>query len=122
VFDGLKTRTRVAAARARRDEARFSAEDVRLRVEEDVRRAFDDLTTARRRVELLENASTLASELFDARVTLREAGQETAINVLDARSGTFDARISLADAEFELQLALLRLLLSTGELTPEALR
>ena len=110
-FSGFSNRSRVSAAAARRGELQMNAEEVQRRVTEDATRAFENLRTTRRRVEMLENASAIAEEVFDARVRLREAGSETALNVLDARSETFRARITLAEASFDSEVALVRLLL-----------
>ena len=121
LFSGFRTRSAVSAARARREQARRTAEDVRRRVEADVTRAFDTLHTARQRVAMLENASAIAEEVFAARVKLRRAGNETAINVLDARSEIFNARINLASADFDAELATVQLLAAIGRLTPAAL-
>ena len=118
IFTGSRVRSQVAAMTARRERAQLTAEDVHRQVTEDVTRAFEALETARRRVEMLTNASTIAEEVFDARVRLREAGSETAINVLDARSETFRARINLTEAEFDSDVALLRLMLTSGRLEP----
>ena len=120
-FSIFRARSQVAALAARRNRARFDAEDVRRRVTEDVTRAFEAFETAKRRVELLRNATSIAEEVFDARVKLRQAGSETAINVLNARSETFNARIKLVDAEFDAVTALLTLMLTTGTFGPEIL-
>ena len=121
LFSGFSNRSRVSAAAARGEQSRMSAEDIRRRVTEGVTTAFENLNTARRRATMLQNASNIAEEVFDARVRLREAGSDTALNVLDARSETFRARINLADAEFDADVALLQLLLSAGSLDATAL-
>lgn len=121
IYSGSRVRSDIAAKTAEREQARFTAEYVHRQVTEEVTRAFEALSTAERRVEMLGNASTIAEEVFDARVKLREAGSETAINVLDARSETFRARINLTEAGFDSDAALLRLMLATGRLEPEFL-
>ncbi len=120
-FSGFSNPSRVSAAAARHEQVRLTAEDVRRRVTEDATLAFEDLQTKRRRVEMLANASTIAEEVFEARVRLREAGSETALNVLDARSETFRTRIALAEATFDAEVALVRLLLTCGLLDAAAL-
>lgn len=121
LFSGFRTRYAVSAARARRQQALRTAEDTRRRVEEDVTRAFETLHTALRRVDMLKNATAIAEEVFEARVKLRRAGNETAINVLDARSETFNARINLVSADFGAEIAAVHLLATMGRLTPESL-
>ena len=74
------------------------------------------MLTARQRVELLENAVNIASEVFDARQKLREAGKETVINVLDAENEIFSARINFVQASYDEQVAIYQLLLAMGQL------
>ena len=55
-----------------------------------MRLAWDQLDTARKRVDLLRNAVNIAIEVHDLRKKLREAGKETVINVLDAENEVFN--------------------------------
>ena len=77
--------------------------------------------TARERVELLDNAGAIASEVFDARQKLREAGRETVINVLDAQNEVYNARINLTQASGDVLLAIYRVLQGMGRLGPAEL-
>ncbi|MBT3359407.1 MAG: TolC family outer membrane protein [Rhodospirillales bacterium] len=88
-------------------------------VVEQTRISWQALLTARKRVELLENAVSIASEVFDARQKLREAGKETVINVLDSENEIFNARINFVQASYDEQLAIYQLLLAMGQLTSE---
>jgi len=121
-FSGFRTRSRVeSAARtlaSRKDTLNFAFR----RVEEDVRVAWNRLLTERRRVDLLENAVNLAIEVFNAKTRLREAGKETALNVLDAEREVFNARIKLITAEFDARIAAYLLTRRTGMLTPATLQ
>ncbi|MBL6945628.1 MAG: TolC family outer membrane protein [Rhodospirillales bacterium] len=90
-------------------------------VVEQTRISWQALLTARKRVELLENAVNIASEVFDARQKLREAGKETVINVLDAENEIFSARINFVQASYDEQLAIYQLLLAMGQLNSELL-
>ena len=76
-----------------------------------------DAQQTRQRVDLLENAVNIAAEVFDARRQLREAGKETVINVLDAESEIFNARINFVNASYEELLATYQLLLAMGQLS-----
>lgn len=120
-FSGFSNPSRVSAAAARHEQLKMTARDVRRRVTEEATLAFESLHTKRRRVEMLTNASTIAEEVFEARARLREAGTETALNVLDARSEMFRTRIALAQATFDSEVALIKLLLSSGLLDTEGL-
>ena len=88
---------------------------------EQTRISWQALLTARKRVELLENAVSIASEVFDARQKLREAGKETVINVLDSENEIFSARINFVQASYDEQLAIYQLLLAMGQLNPNLL-
>ncbi len=90
-------------------------------VVQDVGLAWEQLRTVRQRVKLLRNAVTIAAEVHDARRKLREAGQETVINVLDAENEVFYALITATDAEYDARIAVYRLILGLGRLTPAAL-
>ena len=120
-FSGFRTRSRVESASrtlaARKDSFNFAVR----RVEEDARVAWDRLLTARRRVDLLNNAVNLAIEVFNAKKRLREAGKETSLNVLDAEREVFSARINQISAEFDARIASYLLARRTGMLTPAAL-
>lgn len=92
------------------------------KVEEQVRISWQALITVRKRIELLENAVNIASEVFTARQQLREAGKETVLNVLDAESEVFNAQINFTAASYDERLAVYQLLLSMGRLNPAYLR
>ena len=91
------------------------------RVTEDLQISLQQLRTARRRVELLANAVNIAQQVFEARRKLRDAGRETAINVLDAQSEVFAARINHVAARFDSAVATYRVLFRTGMLTSAVL-
>jgi len=102
--------------------AKRDTENITMRkVAEQTRVSWRALLTARQRVELLENAVNIASEVFDARQKLREAGKETVINVLDAENEIFNARINYVQASYDEQTAIFQLLLSMGQLSADQL-
>jgi len=78
--------------------------------------AWQSLLTARERLELLENAVNIASEVFVSRKKLREAGKETVINVLDAENEVNNAQINYTSAFYDERLAVYQLLLAMGRL------
>lgn len=85
----------------------------------DTELAWEQFTTSRERVELLENAVNIAIEVHGARVRLRDAGQETVLNVLDAQNDVFNAQINLVGAQYDMYLGVYRLLQAMGRLTPD---
>jgi adhesin transport system outer membrane protein len=121
LFSGFRTRADVAAAAHEYLAALDARNQVARGVVEDVGLAWEQLRTVRQRVALLRNAVTIAAEVHDARRKMREAGQETVINVLDAENEVFRAQISATDAEYDARIAVYRLVLGLGRLTPEGL-
>ena len=116
LFNGFATRASVAQAAYDYRASQDNQEMVRRRVVEATRLAWDEFETARQRVELLENGVAIASEVFEARQKLREAGRETAINVLDAENELYNARISLTIVQGDLTIAAFRVVQGMGRL------
>ena len=63
----------------------------------------------------------IAEEVFIARAKLREAGKGQQLDVLDAQSEVFGAKQDLIKVEFDSRIAVYRLALSMGTLTPQRL-
>jgi adhesin transport system outer membrane protein len=120
LFTGLSSRADIAQAAFDYSASRDNNDYVVRKVIEQVKIAWQALRTSRDRLELLENAVNIASEVFESRKKLREAGRETVINVLDAESEIFNARINYASAAFDEKVAVFQLLLAMGRLaSPE---
>lgn len=118
LFDGFATTAGVQQAAAEYKAARENHHTVARKMEEKTRLAWQEWTTAQQRVALLRNAVDIASEVFEARRKLREAGRETVINVLDAENEVYNARIGLVDAQGNARVAQYRVLQSMGRLGP----
>lgn len=116
LFSGFSTRSSMAQAafdyHASKDQHEFTVR----RVIEQTKLAWQALLTARERLELLENAVNIASEVFESRKKLREAGKETVINVLDAENEINQAQINFTSAFYDERLAVYQLLLAMGRL------
>ena len=121
LFSGFATRAGVSAAAFEQAAARSAHANNLRKVTEDLEISLQRLRTVRRRVELLENAVNIAQEVFDARRKLRDAGRETAINVLDAQSEVFAARINHVAARSDASVAIFEVLHRTGLLTADLL-
>jgi adhesin transport system outer membrane protein len=121
LFSGLSTQSRAAQAAFDTDARRAEYQQTRRKVEEQTRLAWHALQTALERVGLLENAVNIAAEVFTSRDKLRQAGKETAINVLDAENEVFSARINYASALYDARLAAYQLLLAIGRLEVDAI-
>ncbi len=87
------------------------------KIEEEVKLAWSAVVTSRERAELLENAVNIAGEVFDARTRLRDAGSDTALNVLDAENELFRAKIDATAARYDYYTAVYRLLQAMGLLS-----
>jgi len=120
LFNGLGTSNRTAAAAYDYEARQSDYAQTRRKTEEAVRLAWQAVRTNQERVGLLENAASIAAEVFDARNKLRESGKETAINVLDSENETFTARINLTAAQYDLQIAAYQLLQAMGRLELES--
>ncbi len=118
LFTGFSTRSSQSQAsfqyHASKDEHEFSTR----KVIEQTKLAWQALLTARERLELLENAVNIASEVFESRKKLREAGKETVINVLDAENEVNSAQINFTSASYDERIAVYQLLLAMGRLDP----
>ncbi len=116
LFTGFSTRASMAQAaydyHASKDQHEFTVR----KVIEQSKLAWQSLLTARERLELLENAVNIASEVFESRKKLREAGKETVINVLDAENEVNNAQINYTSAFYDERLAVYQLLLAMGRL------
>jgi len=116
LFNGFATQAGVAQAAYEYRASQDNQEVVRRKVIEATQLAWDELETARQRVELLENGVAIATEVFEARQKLREAGRETVINVLDAENELYNARINLTIAEGDRTIAAFRVVQGMGRL------
>ena len=116
LFTGLTSRANIAQASYDYAASQDDYEFMVRKVNESTRIAWQNLNTSRERLNQLENAVNIASEVFDARQKLRAAGKDTVINVLDAKSEIINARINLTRASFNEREAIYALLLSMGRL------
>jgi adhesin transport system outer membrane protein len=122
LFSGFTTKNSMQQAAFQYGATKDQLEQVMRQVVEQVRVSWHGLITLRDRMELLENAINIASEVFTSRKQLRDAGKETVINVLDAEGEIFNARINFTAAAYDERLAVYQMLLSLGRLTPAQLQ
>lgn len=116
LFDGLLTPANTAEATARYQEAVENGRDVGRKTVELMELSWHEMEVARQRADLLRNAMNIAGEVFQSRIDLREAGKETAINVLDAENELYSACINFVNAFFDSQVAAFRVLNTLGRL------
>lgn len=121
LFNGFGTRANVAQTAYDYQASRDNHDSSVRTVIQSTRLAWQQLATARERVDLLKNAADIAEEVFQSRTKLRAAGNETIINVLIAEDEVNNARINLTIAQYDAILAVYQLLLATGHLNLETL-
>ena len=116
LFTGFSTRESLSQATYDYRASQDNRDHTARRIIEQTRLAWQALLTARERLYLLENAVNIASEVFESRKRLREAGKETVINVLDAENEVSNAQINYTSAAYDERLAVYQLLRSMGRL------
>lgn len=121
IFSGGETFSRSRAATAYHQSLVEREVNVSRKVEESVRVAWHQLVNGRERQELLENAANISYEVMQNRKRLRDAGKETAINVLDAEVEYFGVQSNRINAMYETRVGSYRLLAAMGQLTPKLL-
>ena len=114
IFNGFATRAAVADAAFNYSSQLNNRLNVGRKVEEEARLAWQGVSTACDRRLLLDNAVSIAAEVHDARVRLRDAGRETIVNVLDAESELFNSEINLVTSIYDEKLAVYRLAVAMG--------
>ena len=122
IFTGFSTRNLMSQAAFNYGATKDQYEFTTRKVIEQAKLSWQALMTARERVQLLENAVNIASEVFTSRQKLREAGKETVINVLDSSNEVNNAAINFTSASYDERLAVYQLLLSMGLLNPAGLK
>lgn len=122
LFSGFSTQADVAKATFDYRAAKDDMDYTRRKIIEQAQLAWQSLITARQRVQLLENAVSIASEVFASRKALREAGKETVINVLDAENEVTNAQINYVSVLYDERVAIYQLLLSMGRLNADNLK
>lgn len=121
LYSGNETTSRKEAATLYHESVTEREVGVVRKVDELVRNAWNQLINGRERQELLENASNISYEVMQNRKRLRDAGKETAINVLDSEVEYFSVLSNRVNATYDTKLGGYRLLAATGNLSPELL-
>lgn len=119
LFAGFRTTHEVARAGFDQAASRDAHLHAGRKIAEQTRIAWSALETARERLAVLEQAVNLADEVWEMRKRLREAGKATVMDVLDAESDTYTARITYVNASTDMRLAVYQLLQAMGRLTLE---
>ncbi|MDB5852283.1 MAG: hypothetical protein JWR22_324 [Herminiimonas sp.] len=121
LFSGLETTYRTKAAGATFEAAVEREASVINKTDESIRVAWNQLINGREREELLESAAGISYDVMQNRKRLRDAGKETAINVLDAEVEYYGVLSNKVNATNDTRIGSYRLLAAIGALTPAAL-
>ena len=121
LFSGLETTYRTKAAKANFDALTEREASVINKADESIRVAWNQVINGREREELLESAASISYDVMQNRKRLRDAGKDTAINVLDAEVEYYGVLSNKVNATNDTRIGSYRLLAATGALTPEAL-
>lgn len=121
LFSGMETSSRTAAATIQHEALLDREVAVTNKVEENVRIAWNQLINGREREELLDSAAAISYDVMQNRKRLRDAGKETAINVLDAEVEYYAVLSNRLNALYDTRIGSYRLLAAMGVLTPETL-
>lgn len=116
LFSGFSTQAAVAQASIDRASSQDSYNYALRKVTEQTKVSWQALLTTKERLELLENAANIANEVWEARKKQRESGKVTVVEVLDAESEIYNARINQTNANFEAKMASFQLLAAMGRL------
>ncbi len=121
LFTGFSTRSLLSQASFNVGASKDIHDFTSRKVIEQTRLAWQALLTARKRLELLENAINIASESFELSKKALEKGAVIEINVLDAENRLNEAQINFTSASYDERLAVYQLLLAMGLLNPVGL-
>ena len=121
LFTGFSTRNLLSQASFNLGATKDTHEFTSRKVIEQTKLAWQALLTARKRLELLENAVNIASEVFTSRQKQREAGKVNVSAVLDAENEVNNSQINFTSASYDERLAVYQLLLAMGLLNPAGL-
>lgn len=117
LFSGLDTTHRTSAALKDQQEAEARDQVAQNKTLEAIRIQWNQLMNGRERLELLEGAAGISNDVMENRKRLRDAGKETALNVLDAEMEYFGVLANMVNARFDIRIGSYKLLSSMGSLS-----
>lgn len=117
LFSGLDTTYRTAAALKDQQEAEARDLFAQNKTLESIRIQWNQLINGNERLELLEGAAGISNDVMENRKRLRDAGKETALNVLDAEMEYFGVLANMVNARFDIRIGSYKLLSAMGSLS-----
>ena len=115
IFDGARTRGRVAQARAQLNQARLSVSEQSLAIEVEVRRALSSLQEAGELAEAAGKVVDQATEALRLADVRFRNGAATQLDVLQARVALTEAQLNRLEANYRHTVALATVRRSIGE-------
>jgi outer membrane protein len=114
IFDGGLRKAQVGEARVHQKQARLSLEDARNDINIEVEGAFLNWQTQKSVIKSFQSQLRYAKENYDASIQLSEHGMANSVDIIDANTLLVTSQWQLAEARYNLQLAILRMERSTG--------
>lgn len=114
IFDWGATQSKVKQAQLQRDVARVQLSAAQRSALADLRLFYNEAQTARKQIDLLKDSADLAAESLRLTALRYQAGEATALEVVDAQSASLRAQNNYADAAVRYRVALAKLQSLTG--------
>ena len=114
IFDGGLRKSQVSEARALQKQARLTLDDAKHNINIEVEGAYLNWQTQQSVIKSFESQLRYAKENYDASLQLSEHGMANSVDIMDANTLLVTADWQLAEARYNLQLAILGIERSTG--------
>lgn len=118
IFDGGINRAKYQEMVRRASEARFRLHELGRYAEEDVRRAWNSMSTQRKVAQELDTQSKVSDDLLLSYREQFNVGRRSLLDVLDAQNTRYNVQVRLETAKFAEQFAEYQVLAATNKLLP----
>lgn len=116
IFDGGINRAKYQEMVRRSSEARFRLHELGRYAEEDVRRAWNSMSTQRKVAQELDTQSKVSDDLLLSYREQFNVGRRSLLDVLDAQNTRYNVQVRLETAKFAEQFAEYQVLAATNKL------
>jgi adhesin transport system outer membrane protein len=116
IFDGGINRAKIQEMVRRASEARFRLHELGRFAEEDVRRAWNSMSTQRKIEGELETQSKVSDDLLLSYREQFNVGRRSLLDVLDAQNTRYNVQVRLETSRFAEQFAEYQVLAATNKL------
>ena len=114
IFDWGATQSKVKQAQLQRDVARVQLSSAQRTALANLRLFYNEAQTARKQIDLLQRSADLAAEGLRLTALRYQAGEATALEVVDAQNASLLAQNNYADAAVRYRVAIANLQSLTG--------